>query len=209
MDGVAAGVWRLPAIPGQWLESTFYVPAHLISSSATVFTLVLTSEVADAQLSPFYFWAYQGEVATSTPAPVSSVGARFGDVAQLVGHDLSETAPAAGDMLHLVLYWQALNPPRAEWHVFVHLVDPENDTVEGIVAQWDAAPRAGTYPFWVWDRQQVVVELVSLALPGDLASGDYALLVGLYHLGTGMRAPLDGGSDSGADRLLLSTITVR
>jgi hypothetical protein len=209
VDDEDAGVWRLPAIPGQWLESTFLVPAQFVRSGATRFTFAVGSEVAGARLSPFYFWAYQGELLQETTEPSAETDVRFGTVAQLIGHDLTQTLVAPGDTLSLGLYWRALQPPRADWHIFVHLVDPGNDTTAGIVAQWDAAPRAGTYPFWVWQAEEVVTEPAHLVLPGDLPSGEYVLLVGVYDLATGERAQVDPAQDFGANRLLLSHIAVR
>lgn len=208
VDGEIAGEWRLPAIPGEWLESAFAIPAHLVHTTATHITLTCRSE-PETRLSPFYFWAYQGELEAETAIPAVPLDVSFGNVGRLTGYDLSQTTARPGDSALLRLYWQALQPSPADWHIFVHLVDPHNDTTAGIVAQWDSAPRAGTYPFWAWQPEELVVESLRLELPSDLPAGDYVLLVGLYDLASGERAPVASAFDWGADRFLLARVTVR
>lgn len=209
VDHEAAGEWRLPAVPGEWLESTFPIPAHLVRAHATRITFTVKSQMAETRFSPFHFWAYQGDLAAKGMPPHTPIGVDLGNVAHLIGYDLPETTLAAGDTLSLELYWRALQPSPADWHIFVHLVDPQNDTAAGIVAQWDSAPRAGTYPFWVWQKEELVVESLRLVLPLEVPPGDYVLLIGLYDLASGERAPIDRAADLGSNRLMLSRITVQ
>ena len=204
-----AGEWRLPAIPGEWLESTFLIPANLVHTDDTRISFTVKHEVAEARFSPFYFWAYQGDHAMEAPTPTIRTAADFGSVAQLIGYDLPTITLAQGDTLPLKLYWRVLQPARADWHIFVHLVDPQNDTSAGIVAQLDSAPRAGTYPFWVWQPEEVVTEPLHLILPHEVPPGEYVLLIGIYNLATGERAFIDHTLDFGANRILLSRIAVR
>lgn len=208
IDDVAAGEWRLPALPGEWLESAFSIPAHLVSRNTCRVTLTVKSVEAVSRLSPFYFWVYQGDLAMGVAIPATRMSIDFGTVARLIGYDLTKTTFAPGDTLSLTLYWRALQPSPAHWHIFVHLMDPHNDTTSGIVAQRDAAPRAGTYPFWVWQLDEVVSDTLTLTLPLDVPPGEYALLLGIYNLDTGERASIDHVLDFGTDRLLLSRIRV-
>jgi hypothetical protein len=204
-----AGEWRLPAVPGEWLESTFLIPAYLVHTSATRITFTVKSEAAEARFSPFYFWAYQGDLAVQVMTPTTRTNADFGNVARLAGYDLSGTVLAPGDDLPLKLYWRVLQPSHADWHIFVHLIDLQNDTAAGIVAQWDSSPCAGTCPFWVWQPEELKIESLHLMLPRELPPGDYALLTGLYNLATGERAPIGHAPDFGSSRFLLSRITVQ
>jgi len=204
-----AGDWRLPAIPGEWLESAFSIPAGLIRNPVTRLTFAVKPEAPDVRFSPFYFWAYQGDVPVEVFTPTFELAANFGTVAQLTGYDLPATLFKPGDVLPLTLYWRGLQPQRADWHVFVHLMDPQNDTTAGIKAQWDSAPRSGTYPFWVWQPDEWVAEPSNLYLPPETPPGDYALLVGVYNLATGERALLGQAPDYGANRLQLSRITIQ
>lgn len=205
VNNKAAGEWRLPAIPGEWLESAFLIPTHLVKTSVTRITFRIKSEVAEARLSPFHFWAYQGDLAVGTTSTTHTV-ADFGNVAQLTNYDLSTTILGPGDTLSLTLDWRALQPSRSDWHIFVHLIDPQNDC---IVVQWDSSPRAGTYPFWVWQPDEIVTEPLRLTIPRETPPGDYVLLTGIYDLATGERAPIGNAQDFGSNRLLLSGITIQ
>lgn len=209
VNNEAVGEWRLPAIPGEWLESTFPIPASLVDTSATHITLTVKPELGAAIFSSFHFWAYQGNPSVEVISPTTQTEIDFGNVARLTGYDLPKTVLVPGDTLSLRLYWRALQPSPADWHIFVHLVDPQNDTTAGIFAQWDSAPRAGTYPFWVWQPEESVTESLNLILPHDIPSGEYILLIGLYNLATGERAPINPVPDLNSNRLLLSPITVQ
>ncbi len=112
--------------------------------------------------------------AFSLPPLPHLLGVDFGEEMRLAGYGLEQGA----DALRLTLWWQALQPPQADYTVFVHLFDP---TVEGIVAQNDAMPQGGAYPTSWWAAGEVVSETVTLPLEGVLP-GTYRLAVGLYDL---------------------------
>lgn len=213
VDGSDAGQWRLPAIPGEWIESVFPIPSHLVTHDKIQVSIAV-AEMFDAspesRYSPFHYWAYQGgDLSTVAPQPRNTSQAVFGNVVQLQGFDLSQATIASGDSLSLTLHWLALDPPHANLRVFAHLVDPDQaDTAEGIVAQGDSAPRQGTYPFWVWRPDEAVADTMLLAIPPDASPGQYLLLVGIYDATTGQRLPITGAADFGTSRLLLATITI-
>jgi hypothetical protein len=214
VNGSDAGQWRLPAVPGEWLESIFAIPGDLIVGMRTQVTITV-EEMFDpspeSRYSPFHYWAYQsGSLLTSTPQSQNISQVSFGDVVQLQGFDLSPETVAPGDTLSLILRWKTLDPPHANLRVFVHLIDPNRaDSAEGIIAQADSAPRQGTYPFWIWQPDEAVTDTMLLTTPLDASPGQYLLLVGLYDAGTDQRLPIIGAIDFGANRLLLATITVR
>ncbi|MBN1967149.1 MAG: hypothetical protein JW910_21020, partial [Anaerolineae bacterium] len=213
VDGVEAGLWRLPAIPGEWLESAFRVPPDLVRGAQTRVELeVVGGDTSGDRFRPFYFWAYQGQPPTHPPAPATISGAAFGEVVRLRGFDLPGRRFSPGESLTLLLYWEALTPDRAgqaDRRVFVHVVAAQNDTAEGIVAQFDGPPRQGTYPFWVWREDETVTDAVQLTLPADTPAGEYVVLLGIYDPANGERLPIVGGQDYGASRLVLGRITVR
>lgn len=214
VDGAAAGLWRLPALPGEWQESRFVIPAALVTGAQTRLTLAVAAPAGaqDPALlhSPFYYWAYQGGALPAPAAPQTPVGAAFGEVALLRGYDLPARAFAPGDVLPLTLHWQALQPTQGLYKVFVHVMDPARaDAAEGIMAQVDGEPRRGAYPFRVWSPGEAVSETLLVALPPDMPAGDYVLLLGVYDAASGARLPLAGAEDYGAQRLSLGTITLR
>jgi hypothetical protein len=213
VDGKEAGLWQLPSVPGQWLESTFVIPAEMIRGDQTHITITVEEMFnagVDSRYSPFHYWAYQGgTLPVNDPEPATASSASFGDAVRLIGWDMGDDNPQVGSLLEVTLHWQAVTPPHASLRVFVHLVDPSRaDVAEGILAQADSAPRNGTYPFWVWADQEIVSETMLLQLPPDLQPGEYLLLVGIYDEATGQRLPIVNEADFGSNRLLLMRVAV-
>jgi hypothetical protein len=208
-----AGQWRLPAIPGEWIESVFAIPGEIISGTQTQVTITV-EEMFDAspesRYSPFHYWAYQGGDASAPVSQPQNISpASFGRAVQLQGFDVSAETVPAGATLSVTFHWLALDPPHANLRVFAHLVDPDRaDTAEGIIAQADSAPRQGAYPFWVWQPDEMVSDTVLLTIPPDAPPGAYQLLIGIYDADTGQRLSIIDAMDFGANRLLLATVTV-
>jgi hypothetical protein len=114
--------------------------------------------------------------------------ANFAGQIEWLGYD---TALQEG-VLAVTLHWRSLQPSKADYTVFVHLLDSSGD----VIAQHDGQPRGGAYPTSVWDAGEVLTDEHPLRLPADLPSGEYRLRVGLYLLETGERLPAKGGGDS-------------
>ncbi len=209
VDGLEAGLWRLPAIPGEWLESAFLIRSDLVRGPQVTLELTVEDAPPDARYSPFHYWVYAGQPDPLPPPPGTTSGATFGEVARLRGFDLPGRRFAPGDTFTLTLHWEALDPPQADTRVFVHLMDPANDSAAGIIAQHDSAPHRGTYPFWVWRRHETVSDAVTLTIPVETPPGEYLLLLGLFDAASGERLPVLGGEDMGADRLVLARLTVQ
>lgn len=111
--------------------------------------------------------------------------ARLDDLAELEGYDLSSTQVRAGETLTATLYWRARGPAPAERRTFVHLVDAAGQTR----AQGDGEPGTGRQPAPSWRAGEIIVDPRPIALPPDLAPGDYRLRTGLYDPATGARIP--------------------
>jgi len=139
----------------------------------------------------------------SLPSLKNPLGVDFGGEVRLAGYDLEQGEAA----LRLTLWWQALENPRADYTVFVHLFDP---ATEALVAQNDAQPRSGAYPTSWWAAGEVVSETVTLLL-GDVPAGMYRLAVGLYdRTVTRLPASAPGGERLPDDRVILpETVEVR
>ena len=101
--------------------------------------------------------------------------ANFGNLVRLIGYDLETGRAYPGGRLPLTLYWQALNPIPASYHVFAHL---ESDS--GPVAQADGIPVCWRYPTDLWRPGQIIADQHAILLPPNLPSGLYSLQVGLY-----------------------------
>ncbi len=203
------GEWRLPAVPGQWLESSFTVDPQYLASATAQVVLTVKNAPPGTRYSPFYYWAYQGSAAqpaNTAPQPAAAV---FGAVARLVGFDAPQATLGPGQSLRLTLYWQAIQPDHANYKVFVHLMNPADDTAAGILAQIDEAPLAGTDPFWIWRSGETVSEPITLDIPPQAKAGNYLLLAGLYNADTGERLPISGAPDFGSARLRLAQVDIR
>lgn len=99
-------------------------------------------------------------------------------------------AARAGEILHLVLYWQTTQVPSSSYTVFTQLFAPDGQRV----AQQDNLPVRGLAPTHTWSAGQPVRDPYALQLPAGLAAGRYTLRVGLYDA-AGKRLPV-GGADS-------------
>ncbi|MGQ0601190.1 MAG: hypothetical protein ACT4QE_05780, partial [Anaerolineales bacterium] len=215
VNGLEAGEWRLPAIPGEWLESAFQIPAELITADRANIMLTAQPDDVGTRFDLFYVWAYAGDAIMHVEPPTFPLNATLGEVADLIGYDLPRTDFSPGETISLALHWRSFISikPRtvtpADWRIFVHLTDRRNDTASGILTQWDAAPAEGTYPFWVWGMGELRRESVMLTVPVDAQPGDYALLVGIFDSATGVRALVTSEAAYSGDRVWLTTITVR
>jgi hypothetical protein len=122
--------------------------------------------------------------------------ANFGSQLRLVGY----TFDASTSTLSLV--WQAAPRAWADYTVFVHVVDAAGDRLAGT----DAPP---SVPTSQWARGELVVDERIVPIPDDLPPGDYRLMVGLYHAGTGDRVPLlDEAGIPVGESLVLPTVLI-
>jgi hypothetical protein len=147
----------------------------------------------DGALEPLGDPVVIGQVGVKTDVPTTPAGishpftATFAGQIQLLGYDVQTQKTAT-----VTLHWRCLQPPAADYTVFVHLLDANGETI----AQHDSQPQGGAYPTSICDAGEVVVDLHPLSLPPDLPAGKYRLRVGLYRPETGKRLPVDGGGDS-------------
>ncbi len=103
-----------------------------------------------------------------------------------------------GEAFCLQLSWEAETALPADYVVFVHIIS--SDGV--LAAQNDLYP---VVPTSVWKDGQIVVTSHGLFLPNDLTPGEYALQVGMYNPGDGVRLPLIDGQES----LTISTLSIQ
>ncbi len=119
-----------------------------------------------------------------TPAPPASeelqrarsANVRFGDSIVLKSYALADRVWHPGAVVNLTLYWQSAAKTDKDFTVFVHL----NDAHGMVRVQVDAQPRRGAYPTSIWDAGEIVRDDYDLALPRDLAPGEYAIEIGVY-----------------------------
>ncbi len=116
------------------------------------------------------------------PPPVVPMHYRFGDVAELTGHDIAVVEEKR--LIVYRLYWHVLKTAPVDYTVFAHLMDASGK----MIASGDSQPFNGDYPTTRWQAGEQFVEERTLPLPQ--ASGNYRISIGLYHLPNGERLPV-------------------
>ena len=115
---------------------------------------------------------------------------RFGDVAELLGYDLT-SAVQAGQPVELTLYWRALGASEIGYTVFTHLLDEQGS----LVGQHDGVPADGTRPTTGWVRGEIIVDrhVMTFKVPGY--TGTARVAIGVYDPVTGQRLTTSAGTD--------------
>ncbi len=92
-----------------------------------------------------------------------------------LGYDHDRAAPLhAGDILHLTLYWQAVEKPAADPALRLQLHKDKN-----AITKWDTTITEGQYPPTAWQAGEIVRDQHHLPLPTDLSPGQYHLTLRL------------------------------
>jgi hypothetical protein len=133
-----------------------------------------------------------------SPEGVQPQSARFGDVAQLLGHGLTSQP----NYVSLLLYWKADLPDSIDYTIFVHLLDENGQLVMG----HDNQPVSGNYPTGIWEPGEIILDEYTFNT-SELPPGEYQIEIGMYLLETGERLPvyLPDGTENVARQLILTT----
>ena len=116
------------------------------------------------------------------------------------GKSVDQVEVQPGAAVRLTLYWKAASKVGDDYVAFVHILDG----VGRVHGQQDNQPRGGTYPTKAWTPGVPVVDVYHIPLSADAAEGDYALEVGMYRPGDGVRLATSGDdADPDHDRVLL------
>jgi hypothetical protein len=128
------------------------------------------------------------------PVPSTPFYARFGDVAELLGYDLTTTTLSPGQSIGVTLYWRALpGAGNLNYMVFVHLLPPD---ISRLLGQHDGTPVEGTRPTTGWTAGEVVVDFHSVPLVATDYTGEARIAVGFYDpAAPHVRVPVAGGAD--------------
>jgi len=115
----------------------------------------------------------------------------FGDAITLTEADSHTDTFQAGDVVQIRLVWETSEQLDVRYKVFVQLLNGSG----ALVAQRDSEPVGGLGLTVNWEDNTPIVDLHALALPSDLPSGDYTIIIGLYDINNpSMRLPV-GDSD--------------
>ncbi|MGC9467406.1 MAG: glycosyltransferase family 39 protein [Anaerolineae bacterium] len=137
--------------------------------------------------------------------PQLPLDATVGDLAALVGADLSTAELVSDEPMTVTLYWRALNNAPQDWRVFVHLVGPDGE----IWAQSDAEPDQSRAPTTTWVEGEIITDAHSLRLDPEAPSGRYAVYAGVYDARRGVRkAVYQDGHRVPGDRVEVAVLNV-
>jgi hypothetical protein len=118
-------------------------------------------------------WHVDGP-ATSVPLAI------FDQVVALDGATWHQT----DRQIDVTLRWRAIDVPKQNLTVFVHLYDQSG----ALVAQHDGPPAENYAPTFLWQAGDVIDDTHVVVLEASPASGTFALAVGLYDALTGTRS---------------------
>jgi mannosyltransferase len=98
-----------------------------------------------------------------------------------------------GDVVTLMLYWQADGAPDRDYTIFAHLVDDMGRPV----AQSDGPPIGGVYPTSSWLPGAMAIDQRGIRIGPDTPVGQYRLRVGMYRPDTMERLRVTGPAGDG------------
>jgi hypothetical protein len=128
-----------------------------------------------------------GSLAARNPLTVD-----FENGLALTGYRFAQTQVAAGDSVHLTLFWTGDRPTVASYTVFVHVLAADGFQVAGA----DGLPRAGNRLTTHWTPGETIIDPHPIKLPADLPLGEYAVQIGWYERESGVRLLTSAGADS-------------
>ena len=137
---------------------------------------------------------YAGPLRLGLPVTASSASdapalARFGDEIELLA--VEQVTPSADDALlslPLRFTWRARQTPRADYTLYLHLLDAQGKYVTGI----DQRLTLDRYPSSLWPPGEVVTDVHPAEMPSllHIPRGVYRLVAGLYDQRTMERLPI-------------------
>jgi hypothetical protein len=129
-----------------------------------------------------YAWIYPGPklITSDVPPGATLTDVGFGDQLRLAGYQVSDLQPSVSS-LEIMLYWHALAAMNTDYTVSVRVVGPDGTWL----AQHDSWPADGLLPTSQWRQREYVRDMHLLALPPDVAPGDYGVQVVVYDAATG------------------------
>ncbi len=98
------------------------------------------------------------------PVEIERLNVDFNDTLRLIGGYVETSTAQPGDLISVVLYWQALRQPDREYMVYVHLLGRELELVGGE----DAYHGQGTFPADLWIGDEIIADRFTLRLKPDV-----------------------------------------
>lgn len=127
--------------------------------------------------------------ALNAPAPADVI---FADAVRFLGHDIGGSAFWSGRALIMHLYWEVLQPLRADYRVYVHLRDAGGEVLQAWDGPVTRTDDGNYYSTLVWQPGEIVVDWRRLKLDAlSIPEGPgYQIVIGFYDPLTLERLPV-------------------
>jgi mannosyltransferase len=139
------------------------------------------------------------------PAMQHRVKVKFSDQMELLGYNLPVLTAVPGGAIPLDFFWRSRGDSLEDYVIFTQLVDGAGR----ILAAQESAPVDGNYPTTLWARGEIVRDQRELVLAANVPSGEYHLVVGLYHADSGERLRVKRRLFNAGQLLTLGTVAVQ
>lgn len=153
-----------------------------------------------------YFNAFRlpAGAVTTPPLPDEAL-AVWDDRIELLQAEVTPATVTPGETVTIDLTYRAKAPPGTNYTAFVHVLGaPRPDTGSPLWAQSDSEPCGGGRPTTSWQPGDLLRDTVTLALPPDIAPGEYSIVTGFYSWPDLTRLT----TADGADAVRLGTLQV-
>lgn len=146
----------------------------------------------------------RGKVTKEKPRIAREVGARFGDVIELVGYEIFPTSAVAGEDLNIKYVFKSLKKTTSTTELFVHVLKRRGHI------NADHVPVSGTYPPRKWSPGEYIVDEHTVHIPSGWKDETARICVGFWDKKTKERLEVSGEEiriDDG--RLVLTDVPVK
>jgi 4-amino-4-deoxy-L-arabinose transferase-like glycosyltransferase len=154
-----------------------------------------------------YVWIYGAPPEEPAAGGIEyNVDYQLGEHIELKQARLSAETLALGDTLTVVLGWESDGNVERNYKVFCHVLSEDGE----LVAQQDGIPLYGIRPTPSWRAGEIIEDSYEISPGGDLAPGEYELLVGMYDAESMERLSVydSTGERLSGDRILLGSLRV-
>ena len=139
------------------------IPSGRVWAGVMSMWFVIAALIPFTVITPPY--ARPREIAlTDIPADVQRLNVDFNGTLRLIGGRVETPIAQPGDLISVVLYWQALRQPDRDYMVFVH---PLGRGLE-LVGNEDAYHGQGTFPADLWRGDEIIADRFTLRVKADV-----------------------------------------
>ena len=121
--------------------------------------------------------AARENVLTEVPKMKFVVNAELEDKLIYLGCDVDTDSVTPQKAFTITHYWKVVNPPGADWKMFVHLATPGNKKTH---LNADHVPISGKYPVSAWKKGEIIRDIHRISVPNTWPADALELYVGMW-----------------------------